>query len=343
LRSPSRSTFSNKPRARRSDRPTEHVARITWMLVTLLSSGTLEYAAYRDHSGRSSRQFQRDAYQLREIGKTAGFIVSPRRSGRILLQTKNANLNWLGAQKGDATATLRRIAASLGGPVELEARQGIGDGVADMQHGFLHLRSPRPRKGPEIDGLFSFLKDATKSSARVEFTYTTAQGRKSVRVAEPYHVMGRSGRYYLIGYDVERRDWRQFALDAIRAPLRRVGTYSPRPVPERFLEERAVGWMRGGEEMRVTFRVSPLIAAAVASRQWQDNQELAELPNGGIELTIDFDDVNEAVRWALSFGTEAIIVAPPRAVAAARDTVERLAAAYAGDATLALVPRQIAG
>ena len=243
---PLQSGFPKEPRKRRNDKPTEHVARITWMLVTLLSFGTLEYAAYCDYFGRSSRQFQRDAYQLRLIGKTTGFIVSPRTSGRILLQTKNPNLEWLGARKRDADATLRRIAASLGGPVEFEARQGIGDGVADMRRGFLHVRAPRPRKGTQIEGIFSFLKDAAKSCARVEFTYTTAQGRKSVRVAEPYHVIGRSGRYYLVGYDLERRGWRQFALDAIAGPPRKAGTYAPRRVPERFLEERAVGWMSGG-------------------------------------------------------------------------------------------------
>ena len=89
--------------------------------------------------------------------------------------------------------------------------------------------------------------------------------------------------------------------------------------------------------MRVTFRLSPLVAVAVASRQWQEGQHLAELPDGGVEIAIDFDNVGEAVRWALSFGTEAVVVAPPLVVAAARETVERLAAAYVIYPALSLV------
>jgi predicted DNA-binding transcriptional regulator YafY len=325
---------SDTSAARAHDAPTEHVARIAWMLVTLLTSETLEYATYCDRFGRSLRQFQRDVYQLREIGRDVGFHVSPRTGGRVLLDTKNTALVKVGAQTRDATATLRRIAAALGGPVELEMRHGIGDGSVDRQHGFLHVRAPVPIDGAKIADVFSFLKDAAAASARVEFPYTTARAQRSVRTVEPYHVIGRNGRYYLVGYDLVRRDWRHFALDAIGGPFRRAGTFTARAVPGRFLEERAVGWIQGAGAIDVTIRVSPVIAATVTARQWQRTQRVVPRPDGSADVTISVEDIGEAVRWALSFGSEAVVVAPPEAVVAAHETATCIASAHAASNAL---------
>ena len=149
--------FPQHMERRRTDAPTEHVTRITWMLVTLLSFGALEYAAYNDRFGRSQRQFQRDAYKLRDIGRTAGFTVSPRTSGRIVLQKNTTRFDWLASKTSDVAATLRRIAEALGGPVAMEMREGIGEGVIEARRGFLHLRVVQPRKGTHTADVFSFL------------------------------------------------------------------------------------------------------------------------------------------------------------------------------------------
>jgi predicted DNA-binding transcriptional regulator YafY len=315
-------------RRRRSDAPAVHVARLGWMLLTLLGDGVLECADCIDRFGISRRQLQRDLRDLREIGKAEGLIVERTEGGRVFAYYAGRRASPYLTRNRNAAQTLARIAMALGGPAESEMREAIGDTAADMHSGFLHLREASPSDSVRVSKIFAFLKEAAAGPARVEFSYAPARGARSVRCIEPYHVVARSGRYYLVAYDLERRDWRQFALDAISGPWRKVGTFTRRAVPERFLAERTVGWIRGSRSAEVTIRVSPVVAAAVGSRTWQREQRVKPLPDGGAEVTLSFDDLGEAVRFALGFGTEAVVVAPPEAVALARETVAGIGQFY---------------
>lgn len=323
---------SGKSRRRRTDTPSAHVARIGWILLTLLYESVLDYGICIDRFGISRREFQRDLLKIREIGKERGFTVSPIRGGRVFLHASDARAGRLSLKGTDELDTLSRIAAALGGPIEREMRKAIGERPADQRRGFLQVREVLPSDSDRVGGVFTFLKDAATTAARVEFSYTPARGARAGRRVEPYHVVARSGRYYLVAYDLARRDWRHFALDAITGPLRKDGTFSPRPVPERFLAERAVGWIGGAATLETTFRVSPVVVATIMARTWQPEQRIVPLADGGAEITLRFDDVGEAVRWALSFGPEATVIGPPEAVAFARQMVDRIASAYAGDA-----------
>lgn len=312
---------------RRSDAPSEHVARIGWLLLRLLHDRAIEYATYRDRFGRSSRGFQRDLCKLREIGR-GHFTISRTKSGRALLAVSAGGLSALSVQSRNVTATLSRIAAALGGPVERELRSAIGDAPAGERTGFLHMREPLPSASDGVTRVFEFLKGAADGPARVEFAYVS-RGAQTVRRVEPYHVVARSGRYYLIAYDLTRKDWRHFALDAMQErTLRKEGTFMPRPVPARFLADRAVGWIAGSSSTDVTVHVSALVAGAVRARRWQQEQRIVPQPDGSADITLTVEDPAEAVRWAMQFGPEAVVVAPPQAVALARDMVSQMAAAY---------------
>ncbi len=324
-------TFSVSSRRgrRRTDTPSAHLARIVWILLTLLSDGVLDYATCIDRFGISKREFQRDLLKLREIGKEEGFAVTRISGGRVFLHRSDSRARRLTANGTEALDTLRRIAAAFGGPISSEMRRALGDGPADQRRGFLQVREALPSDSDRVGGVFAFLKDAAAGPARVEFSYTAARGACTVRRVEPYHVVERAGRYYLIGYDLVRRDWRYFALDAITGPMRKDGTFEPRRVPERFLAERAVGWIRGSATIDITVRFSSVVAAAVTARTWQAGQRVVPLPGGGVEITLNVDDLGESVRWALGFGDEAVVTAPPEAVAFARRTVESIARNYA--------------
>lgn len=318
-----------KSRARRKgNAPSQQVARIGWLLLRLLHERAVEYAEYCDLFGRSLREFQRDLCKIRRIGKEH-FSIEPIRKGRALLVLAPGRISLFTSQRPAVQATLARIAEALGGPLQHEMKPATGDAVPLQEDGFLHVREPLPAADAAVTCAFEFLKAASVDRARAEFAYQM-RGARTVRRVEPYHVVFRSGRYYLVGYDLQRRDWRQFALDAIEpATLRRDGTFQhPRPVPERYLAQRAAGWITGSEPTDVTFAVTPLVCAAVCSRQWQKDQRVLSKTDRGAEITLTFADLGEAVRWALQFGPEVTVVAPPHAVAYARQTVERIAGAY---------------
>lgn len=322
------SQFQKLKPKHRTDAPTEHVARIAWILITLLSDGVLEYARCVDLFGISQRQFQRDVRKIRSLGAPHGFAISHTKSGRVFLSAKNRRISNLSTNGRQAAATLARLAAAFGGPIQKEISFAIGDATADAAAGFLVVREPLPSASARITQVFEELKAAAAGPARVEFDYTSARGTRTNRRVEPYHIVERAGRYYLVAYDLARRDWRHFALDAITGKITKSGTFSTRTVPERFLADRAVGWLGGIGITDVTFHLAQQVAASVCSRVWQRGQRVWRSDDGSAEITLAFEDLGEAVRWSLQFGRAATIVAPPEAVALAGETARHIAEAY---------------
>ena len=142
-------------------------------------------------------------------------------------------------------------------------------------------------------------------------------------------MLARSGRYFLIGYDVApRKGWRYFALDRIVRKPTRAGTFRPRPIPPAYLACDAVGMLQRGSATEVTVWLSPVVAASTISRRWQCAQQVTKRADGSAEITFTVGDVDEVIRWSLGFGPEARVIAPERAVAAARRTVEDVRARY---------------
>ena len=305
----------------------DRFSRVLRILLSLLADGTLDCERCCARFEISLRELQRDLSVLRSLGRDFGFPVSHARGGRAMLERNIGRLAKLGNAQAETAAMLARIGHALGGPIAGEVRSALGDTAGGP--GFLDLREPRPSADAQVSATFAVVKDAAAAWARLEFSYTTAHSGSALRRVEPYLVLARAGRYYLVAFDLARKDWRNFALDAIGEPIRRDGTFAPRKVPDRFRREGAVGWIRTGEPIDVTVLLAANIVAAVTAREWQPEQRIERSPDGTAEIALRFDDPGEAVRWALQFGTDAVILAPPEVVALARETAERIAENYA--------------
>ena len=229
---------------------------------------------------------------------------------------------------------IRIIARALGTPV---ARQlGITDELFEDSARFLTFALPTLVEGSAVAAIFEALSAAHASNARVRFRYR-AGNSQTAREVEPYRVLVRSGRYYLIGFDVAaRKGWRYFALDKIVGPVSRAGTFKPRMLPVTYQNSDSVGMLQGGPSIQVTVRLSALVAASATSRWWQREQLVEQHSDGSADITFTVNDVGEAVRWALGFGAEAEVIAPASGVAAAHETATALQRRYARASTRAL-------
>jgi predicted DNA-binding transcriptional regulator YafY len=77
------------------------------------------------------------------------------------------------------------------------------------------------RSGPEtvVDSeVLLTLAQACRRSERVSFAYRDAAGKKSTRRVEPYGLVNAERRWYLVAFDLDRDDWRNFRLDRMTAP-----------------------------------------------------------------------------------------------------------------------------
>jgi predicted DNA-binding transcriptional regulator YafY len=89
-----------------------------------------------------------------------------------------------------------------------------------------------PAAQPGVDpGILTTVALACRDSERIRFGYTAASGQRSDRHVEPHRLVLLGRRWYLVGYDLTRHDWRSFRLDRLTAPHGDGSRFRPRELP----------------------------------------------------------------------------------------------------------------
>ena len=315
-------------KARKSGDPTLATVRKIGILLDLVRNRRISLRACEQTYATSERTLLRDLQELRNIGETAGFRISDREHGDTfsLSEFKGRPAGLLAGEK-----RLRSLVAELlkafGEPVH-DATEGLRDGVTTSGDGatFVHLVQPQLMDGTAVAKVYRDLDAAWQNDARVEFRY-----KGQARTVEPAAAVVRAGRYYLVGRDVVkgRNGWRNFSMDLIDGPIRRKGTFKRATPPAKYLSTDTIGFFKGeGPEQTVDVTFSKALAPSAVSRIWQQAQTVRKNADGTVTIAFVVDDVDEVVRWALGYGDEAWVSAPPAVVARARDLLARVKKRY---------------
>ena len=160
--------------------------------------------------------------------------------------------------------------------------------------------------GPVLAPQLEVLKEACANCHPVRFTYC-APGGESVRTVEPDKLVFRWSSWYLHGWCRDRGDWRLFKLNRMLATEILEETFSPRPAP----------WPITPAERVYPGRLQAAVRFAPSAR-WRLVDEYGAgsfqtQPDGSLLFERGFPDQEELVRWALSFGDAAEILAPASA------------------------------
>ena len=99
-------------------------------------------------------------------------------------------------------------------------------------------RRRRPSQSPER---LVAVAAAVRASEVLRFAYAEA-----VRRVEPHHLVARQGRWYLIGFDLDRDDWRVFRVDRLEPRSPRGARFRRRALPVRSPAEFLEARFRGG-------------------------------------------------------------------------------------------------
>ncbi len=75
------------------------------------------------------------------------------------------------------------------------------------------------------------LARACRDEVEAGFDYPTSSGPMRRRV-EPYRLVASARRWYLLAYDLDRDDWRNFRVDRMTEVSARSWTFRPRPAPD---------------------------------------------------------------------------------------------------------------
>jgi proteasome accessory factor B len=171
--------------------------------------------------------------------------------------------------------------------------------------------------------MFEVLTRALKEHRTVKFRYRNlgalkAQGRR----VNPYHLACTDNHWYLIGFDLNREGMRNFSLTRLEDPELTADTFSvPKDFdPDEYLRGSLVSF-KGTQDFEVVIEFDRWGADLVRGRTWHASQQVEQLPDGRMRLTMRLNSVEEVERWVLSFGTHATVASPPQLA----DRIEKIA------------------
>ncbi len=90
-----------------------------------------------------------------------------------------------------------------------------------------------PGSGPTVDAdVVIAIATAIRASERLRFEYTSHDGEMTTRTAEPHRLVSWGRRWYLVGWDTDRDDWRTFRVDRMSPRTPTGPRFSPREPPD---------------------------------------------------------------------------------------------------------------
>lgn len=154
-------------------------------------------------------------------------------------------------------------------------------------------------QAPDVDaGVLATVAQAIRDDERIRFAYTakggSAPGEDLRRHVEPHQLVTVGRRWYLLGYDLDRHDWRSFRLDRLRAPGGTKAAFRRRDVPGGD----AAAYVRAGvsrREQDLRFTVSVSAPEQHVRRRIGPWATVLEVTDDSVVLAVEANDV----RWAV--------------------------------------------
>jgi proteasome accessory factor B len=176
----------------------------------------------------------------------------------------------------------------------------------------------RTRAEPILDlEIFDALSKAAGQRRQLRLTYRKpGQRATEERVVDPYHLANINGEWFLFAWCHLRHDIRTFVPARIQA-LEPTGRTFARP--QKFsLEKRlrdSFGVQSGQGNFQVVLQFNELVADYIREKKWHESQQLRELQNGGVELSLRLSSLAEVERWVLGWAGNARVLQPPELAA----------------------------
>ena len=175
--------------------------------------------------------------------------------------------------------------------------------------------------------VFEKLSRAVIESKQVSFEYHKLGAKAPERrTIKPYNLSDVGGGWYLIGHDLERDALRTFAVQRMKGiRILKKGFLRPDDFDvENYLGESFAIWRTASASEKphqVRVRLDGWAARVAAERRWHPSQEVKSTPGkpDSVEILFELANFEEIIRWVLSWGNQAEVLAPK----ALRDKVRR--------------------
>ena len=262
------------------------------------------------------RMFERDKEELRELGvpvETAYLDAWETDQGYLIRRTDyELPIVELAPDEAAAVGLAARLWQSAG-LAEASASALLKLRAAGIEADAVATAGVEPRvAAPEAS--FSPLLAAARAAQVVSFDYRTGgTGQLSRREVEPWGLVHRRGRWYLVGHDRSRGGQRVFLLSRVVGKVVAQGAPGEVMRPSGVDLRAMVASLDTDQPDRVaSVRVAPDVGWEV--RRAATTSE--ELPDGWTRCAVPFGDLDRFADWMVGFGAEVVVESPEDAVTA---------------------------
>jgi predicted DNA-binding transcriptional regulator YafY len=271
----------------------------------------------------SGRTIRRDVDRLRALGYPVESLTGPAGGYRLRAGTAMPPL-LLDEEEAIAIAVGLRTAAraSVTGIEETSIRALVK--LEQVLPAHLRRRVAAlgaatvaaPSAGPTVDPQhLTTIAAACRDSECLRFGYRSRDGTATRREVEPLSLVNLGRRWYLVGWDRRREDWRTFRVDRLSRPAATGSRFAPRTLPA----EDAAAYVQQGlagagsrYEARVTVHAS---ADDIAARLPWVAGALEPIDGDRCEYRTADDDLEWLALRIAMLGVDADVHEPPELVA----------------------------
>lgn len=181
----------------------------------------------------SPRTVRRDIDRLRELGYPIAAVKGPEGGYRL---GAGSELPPLLFDDDQAVALAAALQAAIAG----SEGEGLQEAAMRALHTVRQVMPSRLRRRVDMTRVTAIGPGAGQPAVAVLMALSTAIHAREVlrfdyadapRKAEPHHLVTRSGRWYLLAWDLDRDDWRVFRADRISPRIPTGPRFPPRELP----------------------------------------------------------------------------------------------------------------
>jgi proteasome accessory factor B len=184
----------------------------------------------------------------------------------------------------------------------------------------------RTRAEPILDlKIFDTLAKAVAQRRQLELSYRKPGAKTEMRIVDPYHLANINGEWFLFAFDHARKDIRKFVPARIQEikPTGKTFERSKKFSLEKELRD-SFGVHSGEGQFDVVIQFTARAADYIREKKWHESQQLRELKNGGVELSLKLSSLVEIERWILSWGGDAKVVKPRELIESIRQAARKI-------------------
>jgi predicted DNA-binding transcriptional regulator YafY len=185
---------------------------------------------------------------------------------------------------------------------------------------------PAARGGPAVDPqVLTAIAAACRDRHRLRFDYRSYDETDTLRAVEPYRLVHTGRKWYLVGWDLDRGDWRTFRADRIKPRIPTGPTFVPRKLPQ---EDLSAYVSRGVDAALFHWRARVLVhQAATDLVQWMPAAVAVEaVDDRSCIVHAGAETPHILAALIVSIDAEFEVDGPPEVLAALRTIAGRIAA-----------------